>query len=50
MAAKDSDTEPACRRSAFLTACIARFTLAAFFFLLELVPCRRIIPQSAAFT
>lgn len=39
MAAKDSDTEPAARRSAFLTACIARFSLADFFFLLEFVPC-----------
>ncbi len=39
MAAKDSDTKPASRRSCFLTACITRFSLAAFLRLLLLVPC-----------
>lgn len=45
IAAKDSETVPDARRSCFLTACITRFSLAAFLRLLLLVPCKRPIEQ-----
>ncbi len=50
MAAKDSETVPAARRSCFFTACTTLFSFIAFLRLLECVPCSRCERETADVT